>query len=56
MSPEPGIAPDDRGFTLGHGLFETILAEGGALQHWDAHLARLTRGCAVLGMPAPMST
>lgn len=47
------IAPDDRGFTLGHGLFETILAVDGALQHWDAHLARLARGCAVLGLPAP---
>lgn len=26
------IAPDDRGFTLGDGLFETVLAEGGELQ------------------------
>jgi len=47
------LAADDRGFTLGHGLFETILFEGGVLQAWDAHLARLTRGCAVLGLPAP---
>jgi branched-subunit amino acid aminotransferase/4-amino-4-deoxychorismate lyase len=47
------IASDDRGFTLGHGLFETILFEGGTLQDWDAHLARLVRGCAVLGLPAP---
>jgi branched-chain amino acid aminotransferase/4-amino-4-deoxychorismate lyase len=47
------IPADDRGFTLGHGLFETVLFERGGLQHWDAHLARLARGCAVLGMPAP---
>jgi branched-chain amino acid aminotransferase/4-amino-4-deoxychorismate lyase len=47
------IAPDDRGFTLGHGLFETILSEGGVPRDWDAHLARLARGCGVLGLPAP---
>ena len=48
-----GIAPDDRGFTLGHGLFETLLWENHRLGHWDAHLDRLARGCAVLGLPAP---
>jgi branched-chain amino acid aminotransferase/4-amino-4-deoxychorismate lyase len=47
------IAPDDRGFTLGHGLFETILWSGGGLRHWPAHMARLTKGCEALGMPAP---
>jgi aminodeoxychorismate lyase len=47
------IAPDDRGFTLGDGLFETVLAEDGRLQHLDAHLDRLTAGCEVLGLPAP---
>ncbi len=46
------IAPDDRGFTLGHGLFETLLWDG-ELRDWEAHLGRLMRGCAVLGMPAP---
>ena len=48
-----GIDADDRGFTLGHGLFETVLFEHGAFAHWDAHLARLARGANVLGLPAP---
>lgn len=48
--------PDDRGFTLGHGLFETILWADGDLAHWDAHLDRLARGCGVLGLPAPDRT
>ncbi|WP_411289249.1 aminotransferase class IV [Phenylobacterium sp.] len=47
------IGPDDRGFTLGDGLFETVLAEAGALRWLDAHLERMTAGCAVLGLPAP---
>ncbi|MDB5476677.1 MAG: 4-amino-4-deoxychorismate lyase [Phenylobacterium sp.] len=47
------IASDDRGFTLGDGLFETVLADAGALQHFDAHLDRMTAGAAVLGLPAP---
>ena len=44
---------DDRGLLLGDGLFETLLARGGAIEHWDAHLARLTAACATLGLPAP---
>lgn len=47
------IDPDDRGFTLGHGLFETVLFAGGGLVHWEAHLARLERGCAALALPPP---
>lgn len=47
------IPPDDRGFALGDGLFETLLARDGELMLWDAHMARLARGCAVLGLPAP---
>jgi branched-subunit amino acid aminotransferase/4-amino-4-deoxychorismate lyase len=46
------IDPADRGFTLGHGLFETILWDR-RLDRWDAHLDRLVRGCAVLGLPPP---
>ena len=37
------LAPDDRGFTLGHGVFETILWAEGGFAHWDAHLDRLAR-------------
>jgi len=47
------IPPDDRGFTLGDGLFETVLAEHGALARLEAHLARLRAGCEALGLPAP---
>lgn len=47
------IPADDRGFALGDGLFETLLARSGELMLWDAHMARLARGCAVLGLPAP---
>lgn len=47
------IPADDRGLTLGDGLFETILARDGALVLLDEHLARLARGCVVLGLPAP---
>lgn len=47
------IDPGDRGFTLGDGLFETVLAEAGALRDLAAHLDRMTAGCAVLGLPAP---
>ncbi|MDB5441863.1 MAG: 4-amino-4-deoxychorismate lyase [Phenylobacterium sp.] len=47
------IDPGDRGFTLGDGLFETVLAEAGALRELAAHLDRMTAGCAVLGLPGP---
>jgi branched-chain amino acid aminotransferase/4-amino-4-deoxychorismate lyase len=50
------IPSDDRGFTLGDGLFETVLAEAGRLVRLDAHLDRLAAGCAVLGLPAPDRT
>lgn len=44
---------DDRGFLLGDGLFETVLFRAGEPVLWDAHLARLGRGCQALGLPAP---
>jgi branched-subunit amino acid aminotransferase/4-amino-4-deoxychorismate lyase len=47
------IPADDRGFTLGHGLFETVLADAGGLHDWPAHLTRLQRACPALGMPEP---
>jgi branched-subunit amino acid aminotransferase/4-amino-4-deoxychorismate lyase len=47
------VSPDDRGFALGHGLFETLLWVDHHLGHWDAHLARLERGSKVLGLPKP---
>jgi branched-chain amino acid aminotransferase/4-amino-4-deoxychorismate lyase len=51
---DPKVIPiDDRGFLLGDGLFETVLFQAGKPVLWDAHVARLSRGCAVLGLPAP---
>lgn len=47
------IDPTDRGFTLGDGLFETVLAEAGELRRLGAHLDRMSAGCAVLGLPSP---
>lgn len=44
---------DDRGLTVGDGLFETILAQDGDLVWWDAHVARLIAGCGVMGLPSP---
>ncbi len=50
------IALDDRGFLLGHGLFETVLWAGGRLEHWIDHLERLERGCRTLRLPPPDRT
>jgi branched-chain amino acid aminotransferase/4-amino-4-deoxychorismate lyase len=47
------IPPDDRGFTLGDGLFETVLAVDGDMPRLASHLARMTAGCAVLGILPP---
>ncbi|PMR75126.1 aminodeoxychorismate lyase [Billgrantia endophytica] len=46
---------DDRGLAYGDGLFETILVRDGVPLLWEAHMARLERGCRVLGMPLPDS-
>ena len=47
------VPPDDRGFLLGDGLFETLLVLAGRPLFLDAHLSRLARGCGALGLPAP---
>ena len=47
------IPSDDRGFTLGHGLFETILWEGGRLAFFDEHVARMQRACPEIGLFEP---
>lgn len=49
----PMIPGDDRGLLLGDGLFETLLAVDGALEDVEAHLDRMDRGCAVLGIDPP---
>lgn len=50
---EARIAPDDRGFTLGDGLFETIAVRKAVPKRLDAHLARLREGAGLLGIPVP---
>lgn len=44
---------DDRGAAYGDGLFETVLLREGQPQLWEAHMARLARGCEVLAIPLP---
>lgn len=48
---EARIAANDRGFTLGDGIFETIKARNGRPLRWERHLARLEAGAATLGLP-----
>jgi branched-chain amino acid aminotransferase len=50
---EPVLAPDDRGFTLGDGLFETMRAYGGRVFRLRAHLERLRASADRLGIPVP---
>ncbi|CAM3327111.1 aminodeoxychorismate lyase [Halomonas lysinitropha] len=45
---------DDRGVAYGDGLFETVLVRDGVPLLWEAHLARLARGCQALGFPIPV--
>lgn len=45
------LAPSDRGFTLGDGLFETMRCAGGDILHIARHLRRLRAGAATLGIP-----
>lgn len=51
LTEEASIPVTDRGFTLGDGVFETILVDHGAACHWPRHCERLAEGAAVLGIP-----
>jgi len=51
--PDALIAPTDRGFLFGDGVFETIAFHHGKAPLWPLHMRRLARGCEVLGLPAP---
>ena len=53
MIPPNTVPADDRGLTLGDGLFETILARDGELVLFEAHLARMDAGCLALDLPPP---
>lgn len=55
LAPELArIDPRDRGFTLGDGLFETLVARDGHPIDLAAHLERLARGSMVLELPLPV--
>ena len=47
------IRPDDRGVLYGEGVFETLLIEGGIARLRAAHLTRMARSAALLGIPLP---
>ena len=49
------IKANDRGFTLGHGLFETILVKKGSLPALDYHWKRLEASAAIIGIAIPFS-
>lgn len=50
----PGdIAPDDRGFLLGDGVFETMRVSGGRIWFADAHRDRFEAACAALDLDCP---
>lgn len=47
----PEIRVDDAGLLRGDGCFETIRLAGGRLDSFDAHLERLERSLAMVGLP-----
>ncbi len=47
------IAPNDRGFLLGDGLFETIRVKDGTPLRLSEHIARLDGGCTAFGIALP---
>lgn len=51
---EARIDPTDRGFLLGDGIFETMLARRGRTVFLDAHILRLQRGAAAIGLAIPL--
>ena len=51
--PAGGISPDDRGFSYGDGLFETIAVRAGTCRLFAAHMQRLASGAARLQLPPP---
>lgn len=49
----PAPDPADRGLAYGDGVFETVLLHAGQRVWWPAHLERLARGAAALGIAMP---
>lgn len=52
-SNRPCIFYNDRGFTLGDGLFETILIQHGSIPILNYHWKRLEESAVLLGIPLP---
>ncbi|WP_284359736.1 aminotransferase class IV [Candidatus Phycosocius spiralis] len=50
---EVRIPLNDRGFTLGDGLFETLLWTGASIRFFEDHMARLSHGAQALGIVIP---
>lgn len=50
---EPALHADDEGFLRGRAVFETLRVYGGTPFRLDAHLERLARSAASVGLPAP---
>jgi len=53
QAQEGAISPWDRGFTVGLGVFETLLAVKGVLFAFHQHDRRLRRSAERLGLPVP---
>ena len=49
----PLLAADDLAAVRGDGVFETLLVSGGVVREEAAHLERLCRSAAMLGLPEP---
>lgn len=52
---DPCIRYNDRGFTLGHGLFETILVKKCTLPALDYHWQRLNTSAPIVGITLPFT-
>ena len=50
---QPVVTAFDQGLGRGDGVFESVAVVGAATPHLGAHLARLTRSAALLGLPYP---
>ena len=55
FAEKPGaVSITDRGFLLGDGVFETLLAAAGTPIFWHAHINRLRKGLEALQIKAPL--
>lgn len=52
-APATTVAAQDRGLTLGDGLFTTLYLKNHQPALWSYHVARLREGCARLNLPLP---